>query len=462
MISEAFAQKALAVALSKGGDFAELFLQDSESNSLSMTNGSPENATSSRKCGCGVRVLRGTKYIYTYTAGLSENAILSAAEAAADAAEDEKITQKNAGFSVKKYGFEPKIAAQSFKNDARIKLMSDAHKAAKAEDARISQVKVSVADTDSRVLVCNSEGVFAFDRRPRVRFRVLCVASDGKVLQTGTCAPGSGGGYEFFEKTDVAELGKKAAREALTLLSACDCPAGVFPVVIDGGFGGVIFHEACGHSLETTAVSRGNSEFCGKVGQKIASDRVSAVDDGTLSGEWGSICIDDEGHLSQRNLLIENGILKGYLSDILGARRMGISSSGSGRRQDYTFAPTSRMTNTFICAGEDDEEEMIKSMQNGLYAKTMGGGSVDPLTGEFNFAVNEGWWVKNGSLLCPVRGASLVGKGSEILLNIDRVGKTVTMAAGVCGSVSGNVPTNVGQPRIRVSSITVGGKGEML
>ena len=241
-----------------------------------------------------------------------------------------------------------------------------------------------------------------------------------------------------------------AAKQAVTMLHAELCPAGTFPVVIDGGFGGVIFHEACGHSLEATSVSKGNSVFCNKLGQKIAADCVSAVDDGTMEGEWGTLHMDDEGTPTRRNLLIENGILKTYMIDRLGGRRMGMAPTGSSRRQDYTYAPTSRMTNTFICAGQDDPEEMIRTMGDGLYAAAMGGGSVNPLTGEFNFAVREGYWVKDGKIYCPVRGATLVGSGAQILMNIDRVGPEMWMAAGMCGSVSGSIPANVGQPRIRV------------
>ena len=246
------------------------------------------------------------------------------------------------------------------------------------------------------------------------------------------------------------------------MLHAPECPAGMVPVVIDGGFGGVILHEACVHGLEATSVGRGNSVFCNKLGQKIASDIVTAVDDGTMPGEWGSMCFDDEGHSAQRNVLIENGVLKSYLVDILGSRLMNHPVTGSGRRQDYTYAPTSRMTNTFFAEGNDDEEAMLATMGDGLFAAKMGGGSVNPLTGEFNFAVLEGYWVKNGKILCPVRGATLIGKGADVLMKIDRIGRRMWMGQGMCGSSSGSVPTNVGQPRIRVSEITVGGKGGAL
>ena len=220
----------------------------------------------------------------------------------------------------------------------------------------------------------------------------------------------------------------------------------------------MIFHEACGHSLEAAFVAYGRSQFAGKLGEKIAHEKVTAIDDGTIPGAWGSINIDDEGHPAQRNVLIENGILKSYMIDKFNGRRMGLESTGNSRRQSYSYTPTSRMTNTYIAPGTDKNEDIIASMEYGLYAKDMGGGSVNPVTGEFNFTVSEGYIVRNGVICEPVRGASLVGKGSEILHNIDMVGTDLDMGQGVCGASSGSVPTNVGQPLIRVSSITVGGR----
>ena len=230
------------------------------------------------------------------------------------------------------------------------------------------------------------------------------------------------------------------------------------PVAIDNGFGGVIFHEACGHSLEASAVAYNQSQFTGMLGQQIANEKVTAIDDGTIPGAWGSINIDDEGHPAQKNVLIENGILKAYMIDKFNGRRMGMPSSGNSRRESYAYTPTSRMTNTYIAAGTDRNEDIIASMEYGLYAKEMGGGSVNPVTGEFNFAVNEGYLVRNGQICEPVRGASLVGKGSDILKDIDMVGSQLDLGQGMCGSSSGSVPVNVGQPMIRVSHITVGGR----
>jgi len=461
MITQTLAQAVLAAALETGGDFSELFLEDTESNDVSMMGGTVENATYTRRHGAGVRVLKGTRYAYAYTADTSEAALLATARAAAAAiVGDERVTPKV--FAVNDCRKAPRIAASDVDNARRVAWLREASTAAKSYSPEISQTIAGLVDVDQRVLVCNSEGVFAYDRRPRVRIMTQAVASDGNQTQTGMESPGRGCGYELFDTVDPAELGARAAKAAVTMLHAVDCPAGVFPVVIDGGFGGVIFHEACGHSLEATSVSRGNSVFCGKLGQQIAAPCVTAIDDGVMPGEWGTIAIDDEGTPSRRRVLIENGILKSYMVDILGGRRMGMEPTGSSRRQNYTFAPTSRMTNTFIAPGKDDAEEMIRTMGDGLFAASMGGGSVNPLTGEFNFSVREGYWVKDGKILCPVRGATLIGKGHEVLHNIDRVGPEMWMAPGMCGSMSGSVPTNVGQPRIRVSSIIVGGKGGAL
>ena len=336
-------------------------------------------------------------------------------------------------------------------------------RAAEAAARRISdeivQVSVTYGDHIQDALICNTEGVFATDRRVRTRLSTACVASNGTENQTGFDGPGASMGFEVFDsRIDPEKSGEIAARQAVTMLHAPVCPAGVMPVVIDNGFGGVIFHEACGHSLEATSVAFGLSEFCGKLGQVVASPIVTAIDDGLPVGEWGSLHVDDEGTPTTHLTLIKDGVLTNYMIDKLGGRRMNMAPTGSGRRESYAYAPTSRMRNTYIAAGKDDEAEMIATMGDGLYAKSMGGGSVNPTTGEFNFAVNEGYLVKDGKIAHPVRGASLIGKGSEVLMKIDRVGRDMQQAQGMCGSASGSVPTNVGQPMIRVSSLTVGGR----
>ncbi|MEG0766698.1 MAG: TldD/PmbA family protein, partial [Clostridia bacterium] len=342
--------------------------------------------------------------------------------------------------------------------DFRVQRLQEADRAARAVSPEIVQTSVTYLDRDQHVTIVNSEGLFTSDRRVYTRLIVRAVASDGKENQTGTMTPGAMRGAELFDTIDAAEVGRRAAIQAQTMLHAPVCPAGIMPVVIGNGFGGVIFHEACGHSLEATSVARNQSEFCGKLGQQVASPIVTAIDDGTMPNEWGSSNLDDEGMPTSRLVLIEKGILRNYMIDRLNGRRMQMAPTGSARRQSYAFAPTSRMRNTFIAPGTDDDEEMIRTMGDGLYAAAMGGGSVNPTTGEFNFAVLEGYLVHDGRIQTPVRGASLIGRGSEILLKIDRVGCDMKMAQGMCGSLSGSVPTNVGQPRIRVQSMTVGGR----
>lgn len=461
MISRETALSALWEAQKSGADYAELFLEDNESTRIEMIDGKVESANYARICGAGVRVLKGTQSAYAYCADIDERALIETARAAAAAlGEAKQAPNGDIRFAVQGFTTPVKQRFDSIGNAERVAVMRLGARTMKNESPEVTQAVVRYLDQVQRVTIVNTEGVFAIDERPRTRIFLQAVAMNGAEAQTGYEGPGCCRGFEAYrEVIDVEKHAKVAANMAVTMLHAPECPAGNLPVVIDGGFGGVIFHEACGHSLEATAVGRNNSVFCGKRNTKIAADCVSAVDDGTMPGEWGSINVDDEGGAPQRNLLIENGILKGYLIDKLGSRRMGMASTGSSRRQGYMYAPTSRMTNTFICAGTDDEEEMISGMAEGLYAKKMGGGSVNPPTGEFNFSVAEGYWIKNGRIVSPVRGATLVGKGSEVLLKIDRVGKNMWMAPGMCGSLSGSVPTNVGQPRIRVSGMTIGGKG---
>ncbi|MBR0449599.1 MAG: TldD/PmbA family protein, partial [Clostridia bacterium] len=330
--------------------------------------------------------------------------------------------------------------------------------AAKEYDPLIAQVTGGLASVRREILIANSEGLLCSDAHTRTRISVSAVASDKGENQSGSASPGRGMGLEMFDFISPAETGRRAAEQAMVNLRAGYCEAGQMTVAIENGFGGVIFHEACGHSLEATQVGVGMSEMCGKLGQKIANEKITAIDDGTIPGAWGSVNIDDEGNPTQRNVLIENGVLKGYMVDRLGSRRMGMAMTGNSRRQNYAFEPTSRMTNTFIDNGPDKNEDIIASIEYGLYAKQMGGGSVNPLTGAFNFAVTEGYMVRNGKICEAVRGASLIGTGSKILQDIDMVGQNLATGQGMCGSSSGSVPTDVGQPLIRVKKITVGGR----
>lgn len=460
MISKAAAEHVLAEAVRTGGDFAELFLEDTRRADMALTDGAIDNAVTGRTHGAGIRIYHGLESVYVHTNDTSEAGLVKAAREAATAMGDGNAARDiHLTGSIVRNIHAIERMPMDVSGAERARLVHEAYQAARDYDSAIKQVRAMLYSWDSDVTIANTDGLFVSDKRVYTRTAVTAVASNGVENQTGSAGPGAMMGYELFKtRVDVAEAAREAARTAVTMLHADKCPAGKMPVIIDNGFGGVIFHEACGHSLEATQVALGNSEFCGKLGQQIASPIVTAIDDGTMANEWGSSNIDDEGTPTTRLVLIENGILKNYMIDRLNGRRMGMPSTGSGRRQDYTYAPTSRMRNTFIAPGNDDNEEIIATAGDALYAKKMGGGSVNPATGEFNFAVMEGYLIRGGKIDRPVRGATLVGKGSEILMKIDRVGKDMKMAQGMCGSMSGSVPTNVGQPMIRVTDITVGGQ----
>ena len=460
MIGRALAQDVLDAALSRGGHFADLFLEDRLTRTLLLRSGKLENANAGRSHGAGVRVFAGGQYYYVYTNDTSRDGLMTCALRAAAVQEGIAHTPAQPLVrSIQPNAHPVRLLPGDIPGERVAAKLREAAQAAQAHSPEISQVTVRYTDWDQQMTVANSLGLLTDDRR--VYSRIMCgaVASAGGENQTGSANPGARVGFELFDAlVDPKELGEFAARQAVTMLHAPACPAGVMPVVIDNGFGGVIFHEACGHSLEAISISRGMSEFCGKLGQQVASPRVSAYDDGTLPNEWGSLNIDDEGTPTTNLALIEHGVLKNYMVDRFYGERMGMPSTGSCRRQSYAYAPCPRMRNTYIAAGEDDEAEMIATMGDGLYAKAMGGGSVNPATGEFNFAVDEGYLVKDGRIAHPVRGASLIGRGSEVLTRIDRVGRDMRMSQGMCGASSGSIPTNVGQPMIRVSSMTVGGK----
>ncbi|MBO5939359.1 MAG: TldD/PmbA family protein [Clostridia bacterium] len=459
MIQQSLLEELLAVARSTGGDFSEIYAEHTRSNSLQFVDGKIDKVNDTVLSGVGIRIFKGERTVYASTSDLSREGLLACARSAADA-----MGEGNAPISIcltksTVLNRHP-VVKHPCTSDLlqRIDLLKAGCFSAKEYDSRISQVQGWLLGVDREILVANSEGLLKEDRHVRTRMGVSSVASDGNENQSGGCAPGRGMGLEIFDQFDPRDIGRRASEMAITNLTADYCPAGQMTVAIENGFGGVIFHEACGHSLEATQVGVGMSEMCGKLGEKIANEKITAIDDGTIVGAWGSVNMDDEGTPTQRNVLIENGILKNYMIDRLGSRRLGMAMTGNSRRENYTYEPTSRMTNTFIDNGPDRNEDIIASIEYGLYAKEMGGGSVNPLTGAFNFSVREGYLVRNGKICEAVRGASLIGTGSQILQDIDMVGQNLATGQGVCGSSSGSVPTDVGQPLIRVKKITVGGR----
>ncbi len=460
MLKRSSVENIITAALETGADFAELYAERTEQGSIGMVNGRVETAQSGLSCGAGVRLFFGTQAIYGYANDMSEKNLIQIARGCAEAMKSSvQHSRKNWRETVRPCINPIRILPKNTAKSQKAEYLRLAAEAAKAYSPSITQTRTGFLEVSKHVLVANSEGVWGEEDRVRTRFTVEAVASSASEKQSGHFGPGGSEGMELFERINVEETAREAARIAVTMLGAKPCPAGKFPVVIDNGFGGVIFHEACGHGLEATAVARNASVFAGRLGQQIASPLVTAIDDGTIPNAWGSTAMDDEGTPTARNVLIENGVLKSYLVDRLNGRKMGAAITGSSRRQDYRFAPTSRMTNTCIAPGKSTPEEIIAATEYGLYARQMGGGSVDPATGSFNFAVLEGYMIRNGKIAEPVRGATLIGKGPEVLWDIDMVGNNPKRAQGMCGSKSGSIPTDVGQPMLRVSRMTVGGRG---
>ncbi|KEO84429.1 TldD/PmbA family protein [Tumebacillus flagellatus] len=459
MLNQALVEDILYAALETGGDFAEIFVEDKTSSSIQMLGGTVDTAMSGRDFGVGIRILNGVFAVYAYTNDFSRENLIKVARNAAQAIRGQK---QDIRIDLRKSLVTPhhelKLLPSDVSKARKIEYMRRAHIAASEYDPVISQTRVIYLDDDQKVLIANSEGLFVEDRRAHNRLQIEAIASNGSEKQSGQYGPGAHSGLEFLDNLDIEWYAREAARTAKTMIHAEFAPSGKIPVIIDNEFGGVIFHEACGHGLEATSVAKGASVFAGKLGELVASPLVTAIDDGTIKNAWGSLNIDDEGSPTQRNVLIENGVLKGYLIDKLGSRKMGMASTGSARRQNYQFAPTSRMNNTFIAGGNSTPEEIIANTEYGLYAKYMGGGSVNTATGDFNFAVREGYIVRNGKIEKPVRGATLIGKGIEVLQKIDMVGNNLAFGQGMCGSISGSIPADVGQPMIRVSELTVGGR----
>ncbi len=454
MLSMAICEEVLAKALSTGADYGEIFAERSPSSSLYMVNSRLEEINDSVVCGAGIRVMLGTRTVFGSTTDLTKEGLLRLAEQVSEA-----LGQGKTGVSIhlerQTVGSCCPVARISSEvpKSEKLTVLKRCYFAAKEKDARITQVKAQLIDIDRNILIATSEGKYVQDRQVRTRLACTSIAEDQNGTESGFCGPGRRMGMEMFDRLISPEdTGREASRVALARLGASFCPAGKMTVAVENGFGGVIFHEACGHSLEATAVATGTSQMAGKLGKQIANEKVTAIDDPTEKNAWGSIDVDDEGTPTHPIVLIEKGILKSYMIDKLGGRRMGMPSTGSARRQDFTYEPTSRMTNTYIANGPDKNEDIIASLENGLYAAKMGGGSVNPITGAFNFGVDEGYLVKNGKIVQCVKGASLIGTGSEVeslLILLDQL--------GVCSS-SGSVPNEVGQPLIRISSITVGGR----
>jgi TldD protein len=410
--------------------------------------------------GVGVRLIYGDLALYAYSNSNKRDDLLDMVKKLASQFSNKSSHKSLVGlnFTQLQYKVISALPNKDVLLTEKIEALKKLDTLTRAHSPLISQVSIRFLQKEQNIEIYNSEGLHATETRPYIRIYSEAVAQDGTEQATGSISPGRRGGFNFIETLNFQEAAETAAKQALVVLKAKPCPAGVMPIVIQNGFGGVIFHEACGHLLETTSVEKKSSILWDKKGEMIAHSVVNAVDDGTNENMWGSLSIDDEGMPTQKTQLIKNGILENFICDKIGNMKTGHTRTGSGRRQSYRFAPASRMRNTYIDKGNSTFDDMIQSMDDGLYCAAMGGGSVNPGTGEFNFSVNEGYLVKNGKIQNAVKGATLIGKGADILHKISMVGNNLEFSAGMCGSVSGSIPTTVGQPAIKVDDILVGGQ----
>jgi TldD protein len=461
MLDSNVANQVIDHGLSLGADFCEIFIEKHNSTNISVLNSAVHEIKSGIDFGVGIRLIYGTKVLYGYTNKTDKEELLRITSALA--AQDKRnplVTAAPLNFikTVDHHLAKMGLGNSSVSADEKIQYLLKIDQAARSQSEQISQVNAGLLQRLQNIEIFNSEGLHVTDSRNYSRIMANAIATNGTEQSTGFEAPGALSGWEFAKGINPVELGETVSKQALVKLTADDCPAGKMPVVIDNGFGGVIFHEACGHSLETTSVQKKASVFWDKMGEQIANPAVSAVDDGTIENYWGSINIDDEGMPTKKTQLIKDGVLTSFLVDKVGAMKTGYERTGSGRRQSYKFAPASRMRNTYIEPGDHSLDEIIQTIDNGIYCKKMGGGSVKPATGEFNFSAQESYIIKNGKIDRPLKGATLIGTGAGVLQKISMVGNNLEMAAGMCGSVSGAIPTTVGQAALKVDEILVGGK----
>jgi TldD protein len=451
-------ERVLGEALGRGGEFAEVFAEDRTTASAMLDQRRIEELSSGRDRGAGIRVVVGETTGFAHTADLSERGLLAAAQAAAAVArEGGGGVREIALDALRDYPTHATILPGDVDKARKIDLLRHADDVARSEGSSITQVQVALGDSTRRFVVANSEGVFASDHQVRTRFNISCVASGDAGMQTGYRPIAGTRGFEILTVQAVEEAARGAAKQAITKLDARPAPSGDLPVVLAGGSGGILFHEACGHGLEADAVLKNASVYAGKVGQQVASSLVTLVDDGTVTGEWGYLAIDDEGRPGARNVLIENGVLTDYMWDYLRARKEGRGSSGNGRRQSYQHLPMVRMTNTYLLAGESDADEIVAQTPRGVYVAQLGGGSVNTATGDFVFGMTSAFLIEDGKITAPLRDCNLIGNGPEILQRVDAVAKDFSMMPGTCGKDGQSVPVGTGQATMRLSSVTIGG-----
>ena len=463
-LTERLLERCLGEALSAGGEFADLYFEAVTSSSLGMDEGIVKTASEGVSVGCGIRVLSGERTGFAYTDDLSPERLLKAARTAALIASGPQ-TERVQGFQERPSSQLYPVAGATVDAEiaAKLALIARADRAARAFDPRIVQVRAGLNDELRRILIAASDGTFASDTQPLARFNVFVIAKDAN----GEVARGTSGGggrvtLDFFSGDKSPEYyAEEAARTAILQLGSVAAPAGEMEVVLGPGWPGVLLHEAVGHGLEADFNRKKTSAFAGLIGHKVASSKVTVVDNGTMPGRRGSLNVDDEGNPTQETVLIENGILRTYLSDKLSSRLMKMPNTGSGRRESYQAIPMPRMTNTYMLNGEDDPADILRSVKRGLYAVNFGGGQVDITTGKFVFSASEAYLIEDGKVTAPVKGATLIGNGPESLKHVSMVGNNLALDEGVgtCGKAGQSVPVGVGMPTIKLDRMTVGGTG---
>ena len=461
-LTEASLSQYLAAALSAGGEYADLYFEHTTSSSLLVDESLVKTATEGISMGCGIRVLAGEQTGYAYTDDLEPERILKAAKIAARIASGPaRVATVGLSTLQGQHDFYP-VGLPSTERDLadKLELVVRADRAARAHDIRVKQVRVTYGDQIRHVLIAGSEGRVVTDFQPLVRLNVFTIAQDGSKLQSGSSGGGGRVGLEFFsDQRSPEHFAREAARQAIVQLDARDAPAGEMEVVLGPGWPGILLHEAIGHGLEADFNRKGISAFSGKIGQRVASDLCTVVDDGTIPSRRGSLNVDDEGEPTQRTVLIENGVLRGYLQDKLSSGILKTTCTGNGRRESYEHIPMPRMTNTYMLAGREAPEDILRSVRRGLYAVNFGGGQVDITNGKFVFSASEAYLIEDGKVTAPVKGATLIGDGPTVLTRVTAVGNDLKLDPGIgtCGKDGQSVPVGVGIPTLKVSQLTVGG-----
>ncbi|MCX5751354.1 MAG: TldD/PmbA family protein [Candidatus Saganbacteria bacterium] len=458
MLSTKQFEEILYLSLKNGGDFAEIFLEESRGTVVGCEDNKIEKISSGISSGGGIRIIDGEITYYVCSSNASYEELLNLAKEASSAI---KGINKNKKFELKPLISNLSYPIQRRPNevplDEKTALVMQMNNIARSYGDKIRQVTVRYMDSNQAITIANSEGVYVEDNRIRTRYFINVIAQKDGILQTGYEAPGGSIGFELIEKHPPEKIARLATERALLMLDAKHAPVGKMAVVLDSEAGGTLVHEACGHGLEADFIMKGTSIYNGKIGQKVASHLVTVIDDGTITGNYGTYRFDDEGTPSQKNVLIEKGILKGFMSDLYTAKKLGLKPSGNGRRESFTSKPQPRMTNTIIAAGKLPKEAIISSIQEGLWVKRMGGGQVNVTNGDFVFEITEGYLIEDGKVKHPVRGATLIGNGPQVLMMIDMVGNDLEFQTGVCGKHD-HAPVSDGQPTTRIPEITVGGR----